>query len=326
MTLHSPRHPQSRRTSAGARLMPAGPGARLAALGLAGMLVLAGCSGGASNEDADDAVPANPHGITAENPSGSAMPTDGAEGQGGEPEGSEDGGEGGASADGGSPASGTSSAEPAETEAADARADQTAVGAAAERAASFGFTNQVSATDAEIAATREDARLRQTNSSGTTVEPASCKTPLTAVDWSPILMPEADASRLDFGSETFAGTGTVEVASLEDASVVEGHLANVERLVADCPELTMTVTDSNLQQSTFDFTALTSDSESDGVDSGLVWTRTPAGGDEATTAQVLIGQAAEHVVMVSFIGDSEVAGEEFTAIAEQILAAAEAAL
>ncbi|XKH53211.1 hypothetical protein LG293_03565 [Citricoccus nitrophenolicus] len=320
MTTRSPRHPQQRRNSVGARRLPR-PGARMAALGLAGMLVLAGCSGGVSDQDGNDGgVPANPHGITAENPSGSAMPTAGEDGQSGE------GAEDGAGAGGGSPASGTSSAEPAETEAADARADQAAVGAAAERAASFGFTNQVSATDTEIAATREDARLRQTNSSGTSVEPASCKSPLTAVDWSPILMPGADASRLDFGSETFAGTGTVEVASLEDAGVVEDHLANVERLVADCPELTMTVTDSNLQQSTFDFTARTSAAKGDGVDSGLVWTRTPAGGGAETTAHVLIGQTAEHVVMVSFIGDSEVAGEEFTAIAEQILAAAEGAL
>ncbi|WP_313817595.1 hypothetical protein [Citricoccus sp.] len=285
MTMRSARRTPADLTTPGVRRL-ARPGARMAALGLAGMLVLTGCSGGASDQDGNDAVPANPHGITAENPS----------------------------------------ADPTETEAADARADQAAVGAAAERAASFGFTNQVSATDTEIAATREDARLRQTNSSGTTVEPASCKSPLTAVDWSPILMPAADASRLDFGSETFAGTGTVEVASLEDTGVVEDHLANVERLVADCPELTMTVTDSNLQQSTFDFTARTSAADGDGVDSGLVWTRTPAGGGAETTAQVLIGQTDEHVVMVSFIGDSEVAGEEFTAIAEQILAAAEGAL
>ncbi|GAA1660908.1 hypothetical protein GCM10010977_25360 [Citricoccus zhacaiensis] len=319
MTTRSPRTPAIRPSLDSRRLRR--PVARMAALGLAGMLVLAGCSGGASDQDGNDAgVPANPHGITAENPSGSAMPTAGADGQNGE------GTEGGAGTDGETPTSGTASADPSETEAADARADQAAVGAAAERAASFGFTNQVSATDTEIAATREDARLRQTNSSGTTVEPASCKSPLTAVDWSPILMPGADASRLDFGSETFAGTGTVEVASLEDAGVVEDHLANVERLVADCPELTMTVTDSDLQQSTFDFTARTSASAGEGVDSGLVWTRTPAGGGAETTAHVLIGQTAEHVVMVSFIGGSEVAGEEFTAIAEQILAAAEGAL
>ncbi|MEW1981356.1 hypothetical protein AB0333_10550 [Citricoccus sp. NPDC079358] len=318
MTTRSPRRTPAVLTISGpARMIR--PGARMAALSLAGMLVLAGCSGGAGDQEGADAdVPANPHGITAENPSGTAAPSAGADAQSG------DGGEGETTTDGGSPASGPASADPDATEAADARADQAAVGAAAERAASFGFTNQVSATDTEIAATREDARLRQTNSSGTTVEPARCKSPLTAVDWSPILMPEADASRLDFGSETFAGTGTVEVASLEDAGVVEEHLANVERLVADCPELTMTVTDSNLQQSTFDFTARTSAAE--GADSGLVWTRTPAGGDTATTAQVLIGQTAEHVVMVSFIGDSEVAGEEFTAIAEQILAAAEGAL
>jgi hypothetical protein len=142
------------------------------------------------------------------------------------------------------------------------------------------------------------------------------------VDWSPILLPGADASRLDFGSDGFTGTGSVEVASLQDPEVVERHLANVERLVADCPELTMTVTDENLQRSSFDFTARASPADGADLDSGLVWTRTPAGGGAETTAQVLIGQAGDHVVMVSFIGQSEVAGEEFTTIAEEVLATA----
>jgi hypothetical protein len=235
----------------------------------------------------------------------------------------------------GQPSSGVASVAPTDAEptvqapdaqASDARADQRAAGAAAERAASFGFTNQVSATDAEIQRTREDSRLRQTNTSGTTVEPAGCKAPLTAVDWSPILLPGADASRLDFGSDGFTGTGSVEVASLEDPEVLDRHLANVERLVADCPELTMTVTNENLQKSTFDVTARASRAEGADVDSGLVWTRTPDGGGAETTAQVLIGRAGDHVVMVSFIGQPEVAGEEFTTIAEQVLAAAAGSL
>ena len=158
------------------------------------------------------------------------------------------------------------------------------------------------------------------------MDPAGCKAPLTAVDWSPILMAGADASRIDFGSESFAGTGTVEVASLEDAAVVRAHRDHVERLVADCPELTMTVTDQDQQASTFEFTARASEAAGDVVDSGLVWTRTPAGGGAQTTAQVLIGQTAEYVVMVSFIGGADVAGQEFTTMAEQILAAAEDAL
>ena len=264
---------------------------RLALTGtlLAASLLAAGCS--ASPEEPAPA-PSNPHGTAAP----------------------------------GQPSSGVASVAPtdaeATAEATDARADQRAVAAAAERAASFGFTNQVSATDAEIGRTREDARLRQTNTSGTTVEPAACKAPLTAVDWSPILLPGADASRLDFGSDGFTGTGSVEVASLQDPEVVERHLANVERLVADCPELTMTVTDEDLQRSSFDFTARASQADGADLDSGLVWTRTAAGGGAETTAQVLIGQAGDHVVMVSFIGQPEVAGEEFTTIAEQVLAAA----
>lgn len=284
------------------------------AVGLSGALLLASCSAGPGEDDGG--VPANPHGITSADPSGTADP--------GAASGAPD-----ASGEGPTPGSasgGSASGEATAGEAADARADQRAVGAAAGRAASFGFTNQVSATDAAIEDTRQQARLRQTNTSGTTVDPAGCKAPLTAVDWSPILMAGADASRIDFGSESFAGTGTVEVASLEDAAVVRAHRDHVERLVADCPELTMTVTDQDLQASTFEFTARASAAAGEAVDSGLVWTRTPAGGGAQTTAQVLIGQTAEYVVMVSFIGGEDVAGQEFTTMAEEILAAAEDAL
>lgn len=296
-----------RRSSQGRSTVPARglggrsrPG-RLARAGtlMAGVLLVAGCS---ASPGASEATPSDPHGTAAP----------------------------GQSASGQAPAEPTDTqptdTQPADTQATDARADQRAVGAAAERAASFGFTNQVSASDAEIDQTRQDARLRQTNTSGTSVQPAACKAPLTALDWSPILLPGADASRLDFGSDGFAGTGSVEVAALEDQEALGRHLANVERLMAECADLTMTVTDEDLRRSTFDFTARASDADGAEVDSGLVWTRTPSGGGAETTAQVLIGQAGDHVVMVSFIGQPEVAGEEFTTIAEQVLTAAVQAL
>jgi hypothetical protein len=264
---------------------------------LAGALLATGCS---ASDQGSEATPSSPH--------GTAVPGQSSSGPGS------------------GTSTGSSTDTPTGTATANARADQRAVAAAAGRASSFGFTQQVSATDAEIDQTRQDSRLRQTNTSGTTVEPVSCKAPLTAVDWSPILLPGADASRLDFGSAGFTGTGSVEVASLEGPEAVERHLANVGRLVADCPELTMTVTDENLQKTTFDVTARDSASGGEHVDSGLVWTRTPSGGGAETTAQVLIGQAGDHVVMVSFIGRPEVAGQEFTTIAEEVLAAAVAAL
>lgn len=265
-------------------------------LAVAGALLVAGLLAAGCSSSPEDAAPADPHGTAAP-----GQPSSAASG-----------------ADDGEPAPDEATA----TEAPAARADQRAAGAAAERAASFGFTNQVTATDAEIDRTRDETRLRQTNSSGTTVDPAGCKAPLTAVDWSPILVPGADASRLDFGSEGFAGTGSIEVAALEDPEVVERHLANVERLVEQCPELRMTVTDENLQESSFDFTARTPDADGKGVESSLVWTRTPAGGGAGTTAQVLIGRSGEHVAMVSFIGRPEVAEDEFTTMAEEVLAAA----
>ncbi|HEY4615807.1 MAG TPA: hypothetical protein VIG75_10115 [Citricoccus sp.] len=267
-------------------------------LTVAGALLVAGLLAAGCSSPPEDAAPADPHGFAVP-----GQPTSAASGA---PEGEPQ----------------PDPAEASATEAPAARADQRAVGAAAERAASFGFTHQVTATDAEIDRTREETRLRQTNSSGTTVDPAGCKAPLTAVDWSPILVPGADASRLDFGSEGFAGTGSIEVAALEDPAVLERHLANVERLVEQCPELRMTVTDENLQESSYDLTARTPDADGEGVESSLVWTRTPAGGGDETTAQVLIGRAGDHVAMVSFIGRPEVAGDEFTTMAEEVLAAA----
>ncbi|MFC7403385.1 hypothetical protein [Citricoccus sp. GCM10030269] len=243
--------------------------------------------------------------------------------------------------------------DPSSSVADDGRPDQQAAASAANRAGSFGFTNQAAATQEAIVESRDEARRRQSNTTGTTVEPADCASPLTAIDWSPILMPDAEASRVDFGSETFAGTGTVEVASLEDAEVVRDHMRSVDQLVAECPELSLTVADSSVQgssssassdssssSSVYDVTARASEAD---ADSALVWTRTPAGGqsggaengaeDEAeggnegqTTVQVLMDQTDDYVVMVSFIGGSEVAGEEFTTMAEEILATAVDAL
>lgn len=97
------------------------------------------------------------------------------------------------------------------------------------------------ATEEQVSGLREDVRLRQSNTTGTRVDPAECKSALTAVDWSPLLAPGSAASRVDVGSPSFRGTGTVEVAALEDIGVVDQHVQNVDRLVQDCGELSFTV-------------------------------------------------------------------------------------
>ena len=51
-----------------------------------------------------------------------------------------------------------------------------------------------------------------------------------------------------------------------------------------------------------------------------------SGGGTPATAQVLVGHQGEHAVMVSFIGSSQVADAEFTAMAQAMLDAALAEL
>lgn len=228
---------------------------------------------------------------------------------------------------------GTSSGEGGEAaEGAEAdRPDQRAAAAAAERAASFGFTEQAVATEEQVSGLREDVRLRQSNTTGTRVDPSECKSALTAVDWSPLLAPGSAASRIDVGSATFRGTGTVEVAALEDIGVVDQHVQNVDRLVQDCGELSFTVDGTFTGEggaATFELASSVPEAEtSQAVESALLWTRSPVSGDGApATAQVLVGRQGEHAVMVSFIGSRQVADAEFTAMAQAMLDAALAEL
>lgn len=237
---------------------------------------------------------------------------------------------GAGSASGGSaqPSGGSGSAG---TNAEGGRADERAAQAAAERAASFGFTEQSVATEDQVARLREDVRLRQTNTTGTRVDPAECKSALTAVDWSPLLAEGSSASRIDVGSASFQGTGTVEVAALKDGGDVSRHAQNVQRLIQDCGELTFTVDGTYSGEggvSTFSLSSSAPTAQtSESVASALQWTRSPVGGQGTpATAQVLVGQKGEHAVLVSFIGSSKVADEQFTTMAQAMLDAALAEL
>lgn len=292
--------PSRRRPLAG--LAPLAP---LAVLPLTAGL-LAGCGAYESPEEATSASTPAGHPDVG---SGTSQPSAPAEGEG------TSSGEGGEAAEG------------AEAD----RPDQRAAAAAAERAASFGFTEQAVATEEQVSGLREDVRLRQSNTTGTRVDPAECKSALTAVDWSPLLAPGSAASRIDVGSATFRGTGTVEVAALEDIGVMDQHVQNVDRLVQDCGELSFTVDGTFSGEggvSTFELDSSVPEAEtSQAVESALLWTRSPVSGDGApATAQVLVGRQGEHAVMVSFIGSSQVADAEFTAMAQAMLDAALAEL
>ena len=242
----------------------------------------------------------------------------------------------GASQDGGAPGADAKPDPASDEKAADVveqlhlgdRKDQKMAAAGAERAASFGFVRQRAATAEEIATTREDNTSRLRDSARTTVEPARCKAPLNALDFSPILLDQEQVSRVDVGADSFTGTGTVEVATLDGPARqrVEQHLQTVNELLADCSEMTMTVKDGD---STVEYrltTARPALSDGTPAQSGITWTRHPVGDEQnSLTAQVLTATTSDAVVMVSFVGQPAAGDKEFTLMAEEILAAAERA-
>ena len=208
------------------------------------------------------------------------------------------------------------------------REDERMAAAAAERAASVGFVRQRAAAEEEVAAAREDSRARRADADRTTVEPAACKAPLTALDFSPISLGAQETTRVDVGAETFTGTGTVEVARLTGVGrqEVERHLQTVNALLADCREMTMTVQDGDARVDYRLAVAEAPLSEDTPAQSALVWERALASEPgPQLTAQVLTAVTSDAVVMVSFVGQPEAGDEEFTRIAEEMLAAALAA-
>lgn len=273
------------------------PAALLTGLVLPAALLLAGCG---SSE------PADPTGVASSLPAGHPAPSNPA----------------------GTDATTTESPRP--QDAADLRPDQRAAQAAAARAAELGFTQARAATDEQIAALRQDARQRATNTTGTTVDPAQCKPALRAVDWSPLVEAGTAATRVDVFAEGFAGAGTVEVVALEDPSAVDRQIQDISTLVQDCASVQVTLDERLSSGQTSRFTLVSSvpgTAEEAPVDAALLWSRTEAGSAEsAADSLVVMGRQGDHVVMVSFLGTAEVADPEFTTMAEQMLTAALAEL
>lgn len=214
------------------------------------------------------------------------------------------------------------------------------------RASSFGFDNAGFATDPAVDDLRDSMEGSLAGDEGDQgVEPAQCEEPLAAVDWTPLLL-GTDVARVDFGSETFTGTGSIEIAQLEDGEAEERaaeHIEHVENLVASCPETEFTLGEADyaLEISPTELQALTPVSEG-GSTVAYSWERsfTDSGeevGEEAgentedgdqtgeaeladgtTVAQILFTEADDDVVMVSFIGEPAAGSAEFTEMAEAI--------
>lgn len=208
--------------------------------------------------------------------------------------------------------------------------------AAMTRAASFGFDQAGYATVEAVEQFREQADETLAGDAAEDVDPASCADPLAAVDWAPLLL-DADVARVDFGSETFTGTGSLEIAEAsEDAAGerVAEHVERVEQLLDACREVSYTQSEQDfaLEFDGVDGVVEPQDSAEPETTTAYRWSREFAGGAEqteetesaedggTTAAQILLTRRGEDVVMVSFIGEPAAGSAEFTTMAEALAA------
>lgn len=194
-----------------------------------------------------------------------------------------------------------------------------------ERAASFGFDAAGFYTEDAM----EDFRTQMSDSlqegeADADIQPASCAEPLIAVDWAPLLL-DTEAVRVDFGSETFTGTGSLEIAEVDGAEAserVDEHMDHVATLVESCAEVTMTQmeTSYDLTLQGVELEELEPAGDDGQGTSAYSRTRSLAGAEEDGTiaAQILFTRRDDDVVMVSFIGEPAATSAEFTAMAESI--------
>lgn len=214
----------------------------------------------------------------------------------------------------------------------DARDDQRAAGAAAQQAFNLGFDQQLAASAAEIEETRNAFRT-DAQSQQTSVTPPMCQEALVNLDWSPMLSDiddeqsadagaEINITRLDFGAETFEGTGSIEIAELGTSQDYQDYVDTVERLTTDCNDLHIRVaTDAEPIEYTFRAESVEFDQGT-----GLMWARAPIGTGEPMSSMVLTQQVNGYAVMVSFAGSNVVQEQEFAEMGRGIIAAAAAEL
>lgn len=219
---------------------------------------------------------------------------------------------------------------------ADASADQQAAAAGTAKAMELGFDQIQTASDEDLDTVRQDAQERAGNVEDMTVSPESCAKPIAQLDWSPILADSETITRIDFGRSNFNGAGSIEVAGITDdtggSSQTEDQIAAHQQAViditTDCNDLTMMLADeSEPDWAELEYTFNAEPIETDSG-SGLLWQRYPSDGGEGqtTTALTLMTQHEGYVVMVAFIGEKEIADDEFTDIGETVLSSAIAQL
>lgn len=188
-----------------------------------------------------------------------------------------------------------------------------------DRAGSFGFGSAGFATEDQLETTRDEAGDVLPGTSEEDISPGECAEPIASVDFQPIML-EEDAARADFVSDSFTGTGSLEIATLsdeEDQEVVEDHISHVTELVDSCGDTEITLEEMDHH---YEFGAV--ELESLPAETSVGYTRTQRmgeGGEDGTiAAQMLFTQTGDDVVMVSFIGEEAANSEEFAQIGEAI--------
>src|SRR5699024_3312628 len=137
------------------------------------------------------------------------------------------------------------------------------------------------------------------------------------------------STRIAFGRSSFNGAGSTEGARITDDTAgspeateqVASHQQAVTAITTDCHDITMMLADqSEPDWAELEYTFNAEPIETDSG-SGLLWQRYPSDDAEGqtTTAMTLMTQHEGYVVMVAFIGEKEIADDEFTDIGETVL-------
>ncbi|GAB3618805.1 hypothetical protein GCM10027417_00650 [Glutamicibacter endophyticus] len=181
------------------------------------------------------------------------------------------------------------------------------VTAGAVMAAKLGFdrSRKVTAEELKQLATKPSDTL-----DGYVVLPGQCAGPLEDLNWSPAQL-GTEVARTDFTTESGTVTGSVEVARVEDRSVLEEHYKTVLRMRTDCKSVKLNGPNA---METVKFT----DPGIDGVESQLYYSRT---GDPQSPQDslVLLDTAGDYVAMVSFISAGSLNDKQFSTVAKQVM-------
>ena len=198
----------------------------------------------------------------------------------------------------------------------------------------LGFDQIQTASDDDLDVVRQDAQERAGNVEDMTVTPESCAKPIAQLDWSPILADSNPSLASTLAGQILAGReASGALVSPRTPVAVRARTSSITSqavtdITTDCNDITMMLADeSEPDWAELEYTFNAEPIETDSG-SGLLWQRYPSDDAEGqtTTAMTLMTQHEGYVVMVAFIGEKEIADDEFTDIGETVLSTAIAQL